>query len=138
MDRKAATDAVVDVAMEEVAVTTAEKAKSKSRMLATLAAMASADDRLRPATMMEASTRVARVSASDVAALVDLVLTMEVDRVELLTTRMVSSEAEVVAVALVEEEAEEMAVTTLIKAITCASEISDFGKRSCFLPLKIC
>ena len=154
MLRKVAIAAVAD---EEMVVeeTKVQRAKNPSKMETTLAAMASVEDRLGLVAMMEASTWVARVSVSDEAAPVDLVLMTEAaeeveeavvlmteaDKVMPHTTVMVVSSsvveaaAEVVAVAVEETEAITLIVT---KEPISAIDLSDICFQSLFLKLKIC
>jgi len=154
MLRKVAIAAVVDEEMV-VVETKVQRAKNPSKMEATLAAMASAEDRLRLVAMMEASTWVARVSVSDEAAPVDLVLmteaaeevveevvlTTEADKAMPHTTVMavsssvVEAAAEVVAVVVEETEAITLIVT---KELINAIDLSDLCFQSRFLQLKIC
>lgn len=154
MLRKVAIAAVVDEEMV-VVETKVQRAKNPSKMEATLAAMASAEDRLRLVAMMEASTWVARVSVSDEAAPVDLVLmteaaeevveevvlTTEADKAMPHTTVMavsssvVEAAAEVVAVVVEETEAITLIVT---KEPINAIDLSDLCFQSRFLQLKIC
>ncbi len=152
--RKVAIAAVVDEEMV-VVETKVQRAKNPSKMEATLAAMASVEDRLRLVAMMEASIWVVRVSVSDEAAPVDLVLMTEAaeevveevvlmteaDKVMPHTTVMVASSsvveaaAEVVVVAVEETEAIMLIVT---KEPISAIDLSDLCFQSRFLQLKIC
>ncbi len=154
MLRKVAIAAAVDEEMVAVE-TKVQRAKNPSKMEATLAAMASAEDRLRLVAMMEASTWVARVSVSDEAAPVDLVLmteaaeevveevvlTTEADKAMPHTTVMVVSSSVVeAAAAVVAVVVEEMEAITLIvtKEPINAIDLSDLCFQSRFLQLKIC
>ncbi len=154
MLKKEAIAAVVDEEMV-VVETKEQRVKNPSKMEATLAAMASAEDRLRLVAMMEASTWVARVSVSDEAAPVDLVLmteaaeevveevvlTTEADKamphttVMVVNSSVVEAAAEVVAVAVEETEAITLIVT---KEPINAIDLSDLCFQSRFLQLKIC
>ncbi len=150
-------EAIAVVVDEEMVVveTKEQRAKNPSKTEATLAAMASVEDKLRLVAMMEASIWVARVSVSDAAAQVDLVLMMEaaaevVEEVVLMTeadkamphttvtvvsSSVVEAAAEVVAVAVEETEAITLIVT---KELISATDMSDLCFQSCFLELKIC